>query len=83
MNIYYHIVPVDDGYTFLCLNRNNGELYLSQKTTGSNPDALIFSSKRAATEWIEQFEYIRLPQGHFKAERFGTLDKIEKFADLR
>lgn len=80
LNIYYHIVPKDDGYTFLCQDANTSELYLSKKSAGRNPESLIFSSKQAAEEWIE---LTRLPKGRFKAERFGTVDVIEKFADIK
>lgn len=79
LNIYYHIVPTNDGYTVLCQDKNTSELYLYKKTLGENPEVLIFSSEQAAEEWIE---LTRLPEGHFKAEKFATVDVIEKFADL-
>ena len=80
LNIYYHIVPKDDGYTFLCQDKNTSELYLHKKSAGRNPESLIFSSKQAAEEWIE---LTRLPKERFKTERFGTINKIEEFADVR
>lgn len=79
LNIYYHVVPIGDGYTFLCQNKNTNELYLSKKSKGRNLDSLIFSSKQAAEEWME---LMRLPKDSFKTEKFGTADIIEKFADV-
>lgn len=78
LNIYYHVVPIGDGYTFLCQDKNTGELYLDKKSVNKNPEALIFSSGQAAEEWI----VMRLLEGKFKAEKFGTADVIEKFADV-
>lgn len=80
LNIYYCVVPTNDGYTYLCQERDTGELYLYNKSLGDNPEALIFSSEQAAEEWIK---LTRLPEGRFKAEEFGTIDIIEEFADVR
>lgn len=80
LNIYYCIVPTNDGYTYLCQDKNTSELYLYKKALGNNPEALIFSSEQAAEEWIE---LTRLCEGKFKAESFGTVEVIEKIADLR
>ena len=78
LNIYYHIVPINDGYTFLCQNRNTGELYLWKKVLDKNPDALFFSSKRAAEEWIASV----VPQECFEAEWFATVETVEMFSDI-
>jgi len=79
-NIYYHIVPLDDGCVFLCQDRNTGELYRYKKADDWNPEALIFSSEQAAEEWIE---LTRLPKGRFKAQWFAIVGTIEKFDDVR
>lgn len=78
--IYCHIVPTDDGYTYLCQDKNTSEFYLYKKILGHNPEALVFTSERAAEEWIE---LTRLPNGRFKAEEFGTVYVPEKFSDMR
>ena len=78
LNIYYHIVPKDDGYTFLCRDKNTGKLYLSQKSRGRNPESLIFTSERTAKIWLK---FSGLPQGNFVVEKFGVTDEIKEFAD--
>lgn len=80
LNIYFHIVPTYNGYTYLCQDKNTSELYLYKKASGNNPEALVFSSEQAAEEWIK---LTRLPEGRFKAEKFGTVDIVEEFADIK
>ena len=80
LNIYYCIVPTDDGYTVVCQDKNTSELYLYKKSDAQNPETLIFSSEQAAEEWIE---LTRLPKDCFKAQWFATTNIIEKFADVR
>ena len=76
--VYYHVVPTDDGYTYLCQDKNTSEFYLHKKILGQNPEALVFSSEQAAEEWIE---LAKLPKGRFKAEEFGTVYAPEKLSD--
>ena len=79
LNIYYHVVPTNDGCTFLCLDSHSKKLYLRNKSKGDDSDSLIFSSERAAEEWIE---FSPFPKGHFKAEWFATTDVIDQFSDM-
>lgn len=80
LNVYYQIVPKGDGYTYLCRDKNTGELYLHEKVTGNNPDVLVFSSKEAAEEWID---VIKPLDRVFKAEWFATMNVIETFEDIK
>ena len=80
LNVYYHIVPIDDGYTVVCQDKNTGELYLYKKSNKRNPEVLIFSSEQAADEWLKLSE---LPKGCYKVQWFGTADVIEELADVR
>ena len=79
LNIYYHIVPTNDGCVYLCQDKYTGEYYLHSKTSDVNKESLVFSSELAAEEWIAS----RAPLGHFKPEWFATADVIEKFSDMR
>ena len=79
LNIYYHVVLANDGYTFLCKDAHTKELYLRNKSEGDNAESLIFSSELAAEKWIE---FSPFPPGFFKAEWFGTSDVIEQFSDV-
>lgn len=72
--IYYQIVPIDDGYTFLCQNKNTNELYLRQKSEGKSSESLIFSSRQAAEKWIEQSTILNK---RFKVEEFCASNIIE------
>ena len=78
LNIYYHIVPIGDGYTYICQNKLTSELYRHSKTSDKNLEALVFSSKLAAEEWIK----FTATKGQFKPEWFATADIIEKFSDM-
>jgi hypothetical protein len=51
LNIYYHIVPKNDGYTYLC--RSNNELFLARKDAPAHRDELIFEDLTAAEKFIE------------------------------
>ena len=79
LNVYYHIVPKDDGYTFLCRNKQTGELYLHKKSKGRNPESLIFASRRTASIWLK---FSGLLEDCFEVEEFGVADPIEEFADI-
>lgn len=76
--IYYQIVPIDDGYTFLCQNKNTNELYLRRKDEGKSPESLIFSSLRAAEEWIKQSTILNT---RFKVEEFGASNIVANLSD--
>lgn len=79
LNVYYHVVPTNDGCVYLCRNKNTSELYLWDKAFDKNSEALVFSSEQAADEWIE---LMRLPRHKFKSEWFATIDIIEDFSDI-
>ena len=51
LNIYYHIVPKNDGYTYLC--RNNNELFLARKDAPAHSDELVFEDLTAAEKFIK------------------------------
>lgn len=44
INVYYCIVPINDGYHYVCQNKNTQELYLCHKALDDNDEALIFHS---------------------------------------
>ena len=79
LNIYYHVVPTNDGCVILCQDRNTSKLYLHNKAADKTPNELIFSSEQAAEEWME---LMGLTKDCFKVEKFGTTDIIEEFSDL-
>lgn len=79
VNIYYSIVPINNGYTYLCQDQHTSELYLYEKALGENPEALVFSSEQAAEEWIK---LTRLSRERFKPEEYCTVNVIEKFSDI-
>ena len=51
----YNIVPINDGYTYLCLNLNGGhELYEKAGTLTSNLIELLFDDEQSAQKYIEK-----------------------------
>ena len=51
----YSIVPINDGYTYLCLNLNGGyELYEKAETRPSNLIELLFDDEQSAQKYIEE-----------------------------
>lgn len=77
-NIYYHVVPQNNGCVYLCQNKYTGDLYLHNKAADETPDALIFSSDSAANEWIKS----NIPGSGFKSEWFATVCDIKDFSDV-
>ena len=52
MKTLYHIVPKNDGYTYLC--RSNNELFLARKDAPAHSDELVFENLTAAEKFIEE-----------------------------
>ena len=52
MKTLYHIVPKNDGYTYLC--RSNDELFLARKDVPVCGDELVFEDSVMAEKFIEE-----------------------------
>lgn len=52
MRTLYHIVPKNDGYTFLC--QNNTRMFLVRKEVLTHSDELVFEDSIEAEKFIEE-----------------------------
>ena len=50
LNTYYHIVPKNDGYTYLC--QSNNELFLVRKDAPPHSEELVFEDSVMAEKFI-------------------------------
>lgn len=70
MKILYHIVPKNDGYTFLC--QNSTGMFLVRKEVLTHSDELVFNDSIAAEKFIEENNL-----DEYKAEAFLRRDNDE------
>lgn len=50
----YHIVPINDGYTYLCLNSNSGYvLHKKAEELPSNITEILFNNEQTAQRYID------------------------------
>ena len=70
MREYWHIVPVNDGFTVLCRDFNN-IFYLGRKEACNFEDELEFDSEEEAQTYINDWF---APQ-YYKTEKFWILGK--------
>lgn len=78
VNIYYNIVPINDGYTVLYQNAD-GDLYLKHKAEIINAsNKLIFSSEEIANKWLIMNDM----SNKFKPEAFVTVEMITDFINI-
>lgn len=51
----YHIVPINDGYTYLCLNANSGyELHEKAEKLPSNLTEILFNNEQTAQIYFDE-----------------------------
>lgn len=65
---YFHIVPKDDGTTYLCYDKQTNNTYLCGKEKYANPDALVFLSEESANKWIKDHNISE----NYKVEEFWS-----------
>ena len=65
---YFHIVPKDDGTTYLCCDKHTNNTYLCGKEKYANPDALVFNSEESANKWIKDHDINK----KYKVEKFWS-----------
>lgn len=70
MKILYHIVPKNDGYTFLC--QNSTGMFLVRKEFFTHNDELVFEGSIMAEKFIEENNL-----NEYKAEAFLRRDDNE------
>ena len=56
----FRIVPVNDGYHYVCRN-TEGHYYLNRKENQDTPDDLIFETEKLAQEYIDKYLDIKHP----------------------
>ena len=72
INNFYCIVPLNDGYNYICQNRDTLELYPHKKACATNFEKLVFSSEQEAQSWIDKNNY----NDRFKVEWFATTEEF-------
>ena len=56
----FRIVPVNDGYHYVCRN-TEGHHYLNRKEKQNTSDDLIFETEKLAQEYIDKYLNIKYP----------------------
>ena len=70
----YHIVPINDSYTYLCLNSNSGyELHEKAEKLPSNLTEILFNNEQTAQRYID--ENLLNPQ-NYKPEAIYIIEEL-------
>ena len=75
INVYYQIVPIGDGYNYVCQNKETGELYLRYKGSDKIAETLLFHSVAKAQKWLEDNNYV----GKYEPEEYATIYVMEEY----
>ena len=71
MAMLWHIVPVNDGFTYLCIDENKNYILKEKAKESISNDKLIFDTQEKAQDFINS----NLDVKAYRTERFWIKDK--------